>query len=110
MALREENSSNIAINGLEETKKVNTEKWREEEIKKVMNLVDQMGVPFDGEIAIRYRGGKKREEGAKPRPLIVSGGRRNKSENISECAQAFAERVDQTRLHLSGPHLATERG
>ena len=71
MALREENSSNIAIYGLEETKEVDTEKWRDEEIKKVMNLVDQMGVPFDGEITIRYRGGKKREEGDKPRPLIV---------------------------------------
>ena len=36
-----------------------------------MDLIEKMEVPVDGEVAIRYRGGKKREEGAKPRPLIV---------------------------------------
>ena len=71
LAQRDENSSNIAIYGLAETKEDDVEKWREAEAKKVTELVEQMAVQIDGEVAIRYRGGRKREEGAKPRPLIV---------------------------------------
>ena len=71
MSPREANSSNIAIYGLEETKEEDEEKWREEEQKKVKEITDQMGVRIEGEIAVKNRAGRPREEGARPRPLIV---------------------------------------
>ena len=64
-------SCNIVVYGLDETKEVEAEKWREGETKKVMDLVDGIGVQVEGEIAVKFRAGKRREEGEKPRPLIV---------------------------------------
>ena len=40
--MREENSSNICIYGLEETKKDDAAKWKEAETKKVMDMVEQI--------------------------------------------------------------------
>ena len=71
LTLREENSSNICIYGMEETKEEDAEKWKEVETKKVMEMVQQIGVRVEGEVAVKFRAGKQREEGAKPRPLIV---------------------------------------
>ena len=70
MTMREANSSNIAIYGLEETKEEEEGKWREGEMKKVMEITGQMGVQINGEITIKNRAGRPRED-AKPRPLIV---------------------------------------
>ena len=71
MAEREERSSNIVIYGLEETKEDDVAKWRETENKKVADMVEQIGVLTEGEVAIKFRAGKRREDGEKPRPLIV---------------------------------------
>ena len=71
MALRGERGSNIAIYGLCETREEDTEKWKDGETKKVMEVAEQMGVPVSGEVLILHRAGRPREEGAKPRPLIV---------------------------------------
>ena len=71
MLQRDENSSNIVIYGLKESKEVNSVKWREGETKKVTDLVQQINVRVEGEIAVKRRAGMEREEGAKPRPLIV---------------------------------------
>ena len=71
MTHREENSSNICIYGLEETKEEDAVKWKEEETKKVMEMVKQIGVRVEGEVAVKFRAGRQREDGAKPRPLIV---------------------------------------
>ena len=71
LAEREANGNNICIYGLEETKEQDAEKWRESELKKVKEVADQMGVQLVGEVSIKFRAGREREEGAKPRPLIV---------------------------------------
>ena len=71
MTLREANSSNIAIYGLEETKEEDEGKWRDGEMKKVIEITDQMGDQINGGMTIKNRAGRPREEGEKPRPLIV---------------------------------------
>jgi hypothetical protein len=71
LATREEKSSNICIYGLEESKEDDAAKWREAETKKVMDMVEQIGVRVEGEVVVKFRAGRQREEGAKPRPLIV---------------------------------------
>ena len=71
LAEREVNGNNICIYGLEETKEQDAKKWREGELKKVTEVAGQMGVQLVGEVTIKFRAGREREEGAKPRPLIV---------------------------------------
>ena len=36
-----------------------------------MEMVKQIGVRVEGEVAVKFRAGRQREDGAKPRPLIV---------------------------------------
>lgn len=71
MTLREESSSNICIYGLEETKEEDAAKWKEAETQKVLDMVEQIGVRVEGEVAVKFRAGRQRKVGAKPRPLIV---------------------------------------
>lgn len=73
MSNRDEKSSNIVIYGMEETKEEDEEKWRDGELKKLTEISEQIGLHVDSKAAfkIMFRAGKPREEGAKPRPLIV---------------------------------------
>ena len=61
----------MCVYGIEETKEEDPVQWREKEKKKFEDVIQKMGVQVSGEIAVRQRSGKPREEGAKPRPLIV---------------------------------------
>ena len=71
MSLREERADRVVVYGLEETKDQDPEQWTEKEKKKVEGIFQHMGVQPQGEITVKFRAGKPREEGAKPRPLIV---------------------------------------
>ena len=71
MTRGDDNSSNICIYGLPESKEEDAEKWRESERKKLMEVTDQMGIQVKGEVVVKFRSGRKREEGANPRPMIV---------------------------------------
>ena len=71
MTRREGNSNNICIYGLPESKEEDAVKWRESEHKKVTEVTEQMGIQVIGEVVVKFRSGRKREEGAKPRPMIV---------------------------------------
>ena len=71
LAEREANGNNICIYGLEEMQEQDPEKWREGELKKVTEVAEQMGVQLVGEVTIKFRAGREREVGVKPRPLIV---------------------------------------
>ena len=66
LASREENRSNIAIYGLEETKEEDAAKWKEEEIKKVVDLVEQMGYRLSANL--QYDTEAERKEKRELRP------------------------------------------
>ena len=70
MAQREERGDRVVVYGLEETKEEDPE-WKEKEKKKVEDILRHMGVEPQGDITVKFRAGRAREEGAKPRPLIV---------------------------------------
>ena len=108
MSLREANGSNIAIYGIEETKEEDEEKWREGELKKVMEITAQIGVQINGEIAIRYRAGKPREQGAKPRPLIVGVVDNETRAKIFQFAPRLS-RAEKTKRVFISPDLTVQQ-
>ena len=96
MTLREENSSNICFYGLPESKEDDAEKWRESEKKKVKEVTDQLVIQVNGEIVVKFRSGRIREEGAKPRPLIVKVTDEETREKIFQNARMLS-REERTR-------------
>ena len=90
MTMREEQSSNICIYGLPESKEEDADRWRESENRKVMEVTEQMGIQVNGEIVVKFRSGRKREEGAKPRPMIVKiSDDETREKNLPKCSTAF---------------------
>ena len=72
MREQEVRSENIALYGLEESVKEQTDERNKDEKKKVEEMIGHIGVPIKGDVEIKYRAGKKNEGAeAKPRPLIV---------------------------------------
>ena len=67
----EERSVHIVIYGMEESKKEEANERIAEDVKKVGELAEVMEVELKGEVVVKYRLGRKREEGAKTRPLKV---------------------------------------
>ena len=108
MTLREENSSNICIYGLPESKEDDAEKWRESEKTKVKEVTDQLGIQVNGEIAVKFRSGRMREEGAKPRPLIVKVTDDETREKIFQNARMLS-REERTRRIFISPDMTPQQ-
>ena len=71
----EERSVQIALYGIEESKKETVEDRINDEMTMVTEMAKVMGVDLKGEVEIRYRAGRDiPKEGEKPRPLIVKVG------------------------------------
>ena len=74
MKEREERSQNIVLYGLEEPAVVGVEERRDEEKRRVEEVVREIGVEIRGAIDVKFRAGRKTEgdgTGTRPRPLIV---------------------------------------
>lgn len=68
---KEERAENLVLYGLEESKEKDEKKAKEEEKERIAEIASEIGVALTGEITVKFRAGKRREEGEKPRPLIV---------------------------------------
>ena len=108
MSLREENSSNICIYGLDESKEEDAEKWRECETKKVIDVAERMGVQVNGDIIVKFRAGRQREEGARPRPLVVKVMDDETRSKIFQNAPRLS-RDEQTRRIFISPDLTPQQ-
>ena len=108
MTLREERADRIAVYGLEETKEVDPEQWKAKEKKKVEDVFRHMGVQPEGEIIVKFRAGKEREEGAKPRPLIVQLSDDETRMSFLRNAPKLS-RVDETRRIYIAPDLTPQQ-
>ena len=108
MIQREERADRVALYGLEETKEEDPEKWKEEEKKKVEDVFRHMGVKPEGDILVKFRAGKVREEGAKPRPLIVQLTDDETRVNFLRNAPKLA-RKDETRRIYIAPDLTPQQ-
>ena len=67
---REDRSENIVVYGMKESEADEPEARKEEDKRRVQELAEAIGVPVTGEMTVKFRAGKKTENG-KPRPMIV---------------------------------------
>ena len=67
---REERSENLVIYGMEESNEEEAEERKEHDKKKMAELAEEVGVEVKGVVEVKYRAGKKNEDG-RPRPMIV---------------------------------------
>ena len=67
---REERSENVVVYGVAESDKEEADARKEDDKKVMMDLAEEIGVEIKGEVEVKFRAGKKREDG-KPRPMIV---------------------------------------
>ena len=73
MKEREDKKENIVIYGLKESEEEDGKKRKDDDAKKVYEMVAEIDVGFKDEIKGSYRAGAKGQgEGARPRPLIVT--------------------------------------
>ena len=106
MVHREEQSNNFVIYGLDETKEDDAAKWKEEEERKVKELMGKIGV--NGEVVVKFRAGKKRAEGEKPRPVIVKAGDDEIRMNVFKNAPRLS-RLDTTKRVYIAPDLTWQQ-
>ena len=106
MVHREERSNNFVVYGLEETKEDDAAKWREEEQRKVKELMGKIGV--NGEVEVKFRVGKKRAEGEKPRPVIVKAEDDETRMNVFKNAPRLS-RADKTKRVYIAPDLTWQQ-
>ena len=106
MVHREEQSNNFVIYGLDETKEDDAAKWKEEEERKVKELMGKIGV--NGEVVVKFRAGKKRAEGEKPRPVIVKAGDDEIRMNVFKNAPRLS-RLDTTKRVYIAPDMTWQQ-
>ena len=66
----EEKANNLVVYGLRESEKEEARDRKEEDIDKVKEMIEEIGVEVKGKVEVKFRAGKK-IDGGKPRPVIV---------------------------------------
>ena len=106
---KEERSENMVIYGLKESDKTDSkERIREDEeaVKKIWNMVEVK--IEEGETEVRFRAGKKREDG-KPRPLIVKFKEEETKEKVLSGARKLARKDEWKNVFLAQDLTAKQR-
>lgn len=102
MREREGRSENIVLYGVTESKKENKEERDEEDLGKVKEMAKEIGVEIKGEVGLKFRAGKKKEEeNAAPRPLIVRIADEETREKILEQARFLAKRDGWDKVYVA---------
>ena len=108
MTQREERGSNIVIYGLDETVEEDAALWRAKEQTKVEDVIQKLGVQVKGDVAVKFRAGKKREVGEKPRPMIVNVSDDETRVSILRNAPRLS-RIQETRKVFFAPDLTWQQ-
>ena len=90
---REERSENVVIYGLVEADEDEAERRKEHDKGKMEALAKEIGVSLEGEVEVRFRAGKKREDG-KPRPMIVRIEREETRQRLLSNARKLARKEE----------------
>ena len=67
---REARSENVVVYGMKESESEDAEVRKGDDKNKMLELAREIGVEVRGEVEVKFRAGKKKEDG-KPRPMIV---------------------------------------
>ena len=108
MTQREERGSNVVVYGLDETVEEDAALWRAKEQTKVEDVIQKLGVQVRGDVTVKFRAGKKRAEGEKPRPMIVKVDDDETRVNIFRNAPRLS-RMDETKKVYFAPDLTWQQ-
>ena len=108
MTQREERGCNVVVYGIEETTDDDAAQWKVKEQKKVEDVIHKMGVQVNGDLTVKFRAGKKREAGEKPRPLIVKVADDETRVSIFRNAPRLS-RMDETKRVFFAPDLTWQQ-
>ena len=97
---REERSENVVVYGLAESEEEEAERRKEDDKKKMLELVKEIGVEVKGEMEVKFRAGKKKEDG-RPRPMIVRVDDGETRQMILANARRLARKEDWKRVFVS---------
>ena len=97
---REERRENVVVYGLTESEEEEPEMRKEEDKKKMLELAEEIGVEVNGEVDVKFRAGKKREDG-KPRPMIVKVEDEETRQKIFANARRLARKEEWKRVFVS---------
>ena len=97
---REERSENVAVYGLKESENEEAEARKEEDKKMMLELAKEIGVEVKGEMEVKFRAGKKREDG-RPRPMIVKVADDETRQNLLTNARKLARKDEWKRVFVS---------
>ena len=97
---REERSVNVVIYGLAESEEEEAERRKEDDKKKMLEMVKEIGVEVKGDMEVKFRAGKKKEDG-KPRPMIVRVDDEETRQSILANARRLARKEEWKRVFVS---------
>ena len=91
MRERDEKATNVVIYGLKESGKEETEARKEDDRQMMKELAQALEVELEEDFEVKYRAGKKREDGT-PRPMIVKLNADEKKEQLLAKAGRLAKK------------------
>ena len=97
----ERNASNIAVYGIKESEKTETEEQNREDERKIEELAQVIGVGLECGIEIEHRAGRKDENASKPRPLIVKIKDDETRERLFKNARRLARNDEWKNVYVS---------
>ena len=97
---REERSENVVVYGMSESEEEEAERRKEDDKAKFLEMVREIGVEVKGEVEVKFRAGKKRDD-AKPRPMIVKVGDEEMRQRLMANARRLSLKEEWKRVFVS---------
>lgn len=101
MREREGRNENIVVYGVTESEKEGREEKEKEDKEKVMEMAKQIGVEIRGDVEVKFRAGKKKEDDTIPRPLVVKIPDEETREKILDQARFLAKRDGWDKVYVA---------
>ena len=108
LVAREERGCNVVVYGLDETNEEDVAQWKTKEQKKVDDVIAKLGVNVKGDVSVKFRAGKRRGDGDKPRPVIVRVDDDETRMSIFKNAPRLS-RMDETKRVFFAPDLTWQQ-
>lgn len=107
MKEREVRSNNIVVYGIPESNEADTDKRKEHDKKQVIEMMKVLEVETKGEVMVKYRAGKIREDG-KGRPMVVKVKEDEEREKILSHARKLSGKPEWKSVFIS-PDMTWEQ-
>ena len=97
---REDRSENLVVYGMKESEADDTEVRKEEDGRRMLELAEEIGVEVRGEVAVKFRAGKRNESG-RPRPMIVKVADDETRQKLLANARRLSRKEEWKKVYVS---------